>query len=117
MRKYNTAVSAFDDIMDAFSAVIEMHIADENPGGAADYYEAMLEFEDAYGQDETGLPKEKVNQLTDQHRTICRAADVIHDLLGIITKVRPQNESAKIVAAEAARIDLLNLHAKLEMSA
>lgn len=109
MRRYETAVAAFDDIMDEFSARIEENLAEQDPDAAADYYTSMLEFEDQYGQPDDELALELVNASTQNHRALHRAADSILDLLGIITKVRPENEETKIALAETARLDLLRL--------
>lgn len=109
MRRYETAVAAFDDIMDEFSARIEENLAEQDPDAAADYYTSMLEFEDQYGQPDDELALELVNASIQNHRALHRAADSILDLLGIITKVRPENEETKIASAETARLDLLRL--------
>ena len=109
MRRYETAVAAFDDIMDEFSARIEENLAEQDPDAAADYYTSMLEFEDQYGQPDDELALELVNASIQNHRALHRAADSIRDLLGIITKVRPENEETKIASAERARLDLLRL--------
>ena len=109
MRRYETAVAAFDDIMDEFSARIEENLAEQDPDAAADYYTSMLEFEDQYGQPDDELALELVNASIQNHRALHRAADSIRDLLGIITKVRPENEETKIASAEIARLDLLRL--------
>ena len=109
MRRYETAVAAFDDIMDEFSARIEENLAEQDPEAAADYYTSMLEFEDQYGQPDDELALELVNASIQNHRAILRAADSIRDLLGIITKVRPENEETKIALAETAQLDLLRL--------
>lgn len=109
MRRYETAVAAFDDIMDEFSARIEENLAEQDPDAAADYYTSMLEFEDQYGQPDDELALELVNASIQNHRALHRAADSIRDLLGIITKVRPENEETKIASAETARLDLLRL--------